>query len=109
MRARGATKTAIVNALTKHGPMTAADIAERAGLPTQVVRVSIGAMITRFGGAVRVGKIGTSIIYGLPGRDDVPVRRALRENVAGPRYVPGIGGVLQRDPFEHQKLALAGR
>ena len=109
MRARGATKQAIVNALTKRGPMTAAEIAEHAGLQTQVVRVSIGAMLTRFGGAVRVGKVGASIIYGIPGRDDVPKSRALRENVAGPRYVPDMSGVLRRDPFEHQKLAMAGR
>jgi hypothetical protein len=109
MRARGATKQAIVNALTKNGPMTAAEIAEHAGLPGQVVRVSIGAMITRFGGAVRVGKVGTSIIYGIPGRDNVSVRKSLRENVAGPRYVPDMSGVLRRDPFEHQKLAMAGR
>lgn len=109
MRARGATKQAIVDALTQHGPLTAAQIAERAGLPPQVVRVSIGAMITRFGGAVRVGKVGTSIIYGLPGRDNVPARKALRENVAGPRYLPDMSGVLRRDPFEHLKLAMAGR
>jgi hypothetical protein len=109
MRARGATKKAIVEALTRRGPMTAVQIAAAAGLPVQVVRVSIGAMITRFGGCVRVGKVDASIIYGVPGRDDVSKSRALRVNVAGPRYVPDVVRALQRDPYEHLNLALAGR
>jgi hypothetical protein len=109
MRQRGSTKQAIVKALTDKGPMTAAQIAAQSGLPAQVVRVSIGQMLTRFGGAVRVGKTGCEIVYGIPGRDDRKARSALRENVAGPRYVAPMGVVLRRDPFEHQHIALAGR
>jgi hypothetical protein len=109
MRQRGSTKQAIVKALMDMGPMTASQIAARSGLPAHVVRVSIGAMLTRFGGCVRVGKTGCEIVYGIPGRDDRKARSALRENVAGPRYVAPMGAVLRRDPFEHQHLAPLGR
>lgn len=109
MRKRGATKAAIVETLTNGGPLTAAQIAARTGLPPNVVRVSIGAMLTRFGGAVRVGKIGAEIIYGIPGRDNVKPRSVLRENVAGPRYVGDWMTTLRRDPFEHMKLSPLGR
>ncbi len=95
--------------LEKRAGLSANEIAQRSGISVHNVRVSIGAMITRFGGVVRIGKRGHEIIYGLPGRDDVKPMKALREHVAGPRYLPVITAPLVRDPFAHRDLALAGR
>ena len=109
MHPRGYTKKAIIAALTVTSPMTAEEIDNRAGLKTHLVRVSIGAMITRFGGVMQVGKSGHAILYGLPGRDEYMKTKTRRENVAGPRYIAPRMGELRRNLFEHRDLALAGR
>lgn len=105
----GATKSAVLKALEKHGVLTATEIADRSGVAVHSIRVCIGAMITRYGGVCRVGKRGHEILYGVPGRDDVHRVKVPRVNVAGPRYVGDWMTTLSRDPFEHRRLALAGR
>ena len=87
-------------------PMKQREIAQVLSVPLEKVRSSLTHMIGRLGGACEVGREGNFKLYGVPGRDDLAARRGA-VNVAAGRYV-APPGVYVRDPFEHQKLALAG-
>ena len=104
---------AIREALRAHGILTSAEISERTGFTPRQIRQALCLMTTRIGGVYTVGKRGIFNLYGLPGvhervKSSTMAPRKTGGNIAGPRYVPPFRE-LDRDPFEHMRMALGGR
>jgi len=100
---------AVASFIDRKGPSTVEQIVDGTGFTLPQVRDAVNCLVTRLGGAVLLSRRGNRRLYGKPGRDDLPASHALRENVAGRRYVPDSVPVLRRDPREHMRLALLGR
>lgn len=94
--------------LRKHGPLTRDQLVRMTGIPTTRMGQLLNAMQTCVGGAVCVGKAGRAFLYGTPGVHDVKPTAALREHVAGPRYVAPFVP-LRRDFYAARDLAMRVR